>query len=124
MFVSPSLTALLSARFARRETRAPRVECPVCGPQIGRPWIRQGRWEARRRYGIALWESLPATSPRDRDVIVLLHSLEHMQQPALVLRSLLGWLAPGGALFIEVPNAQSFEMLRAKRRKMILDLPL
>ncbi len=83
-----------------------------------------GRSEARRRYGIELWEALPETRPRDCDAIVLVHSLEHVEDPLRTLRSLLGWLAPGGTVFIEVPNVKSFEMLRPERRRIILSLPI
>jgi SAM-dependent methyltransferase len=82
-----------------------------------------GRREARRRYGIDTWAELPADPARDRDLIILCHSLEHVLDPLGVLRTLRGHLAADGELLIEVPNIASFEMLRPARRRVILDLP-
>jgi SAM-dependent methyltransferase len=41
------------------------------------------------------------------DHITLAHVLEHVPDPAALLRRLFGWLKPGGTLFIEVPNADA-----------------
>src|SRR5262249_33946580 len=41
-----------------------------------------------------------------------------------VLRDLSQRLDPAGSMFIEVPNASSFEMLWPSRRRSILDLPV
>jgi SAM-dependent methyltransferase len=84
-----------------------------------------GRERARRRYGVELLETLTeAGSSPAPDLVVLLHSLEHAPDPVAALRSLGARLAPGGAVFIEVPNAASFEMWFAERRRQILDLPV
>jgi SAM-dependent methyltransferase len=84
-----------------------------------------GRERARRRYGVDLSETLPeAGSSPAPDLVVLLHSLEHVPDPVAVLRSLAARLAPRGAMFIEVPNAASSEMWFAERRRQILDLPV
>ena len=39
------------------------------------------------------------------DVVSAFHVLEHLPDPVAVLRRLLHWLAPGGTLIVEVPNA-------------------
>jgi len=39
------------------------------------------------------------------DNIFLMHTLEHLDDPVGVLRRIDGWLAPGGLLFLVVPNA-------------------
>ncbi len=38
------------------------------------------------------------------DHITLAHVLEHVPDPLALLRRLLGWLKPGGTLYLEVPN--------------------
>ena len=83
-----------------------------------------GRHEARNRYGIELGQALPPATADRYDLIVLQHALEHVVDPIAVLRELAERLEPHGLLFIEVPNASSFEMLRPSRRRSILDLPV
>lgn len=39
------------------------------------------------------------------DVVTAYHVLEHVPDPVAVIRRTLAWLAPGGLLIIEVPNA-------------------
>jgi SAM-dependent methyltransferase len=39
------------------------------------------------------------------DVVTTLHVLEHVPDPVRLLRRMLDWLAPGGLLIVEVPNA-------------------
>jgi 2-polyprenyl-3-methyl-5-hydroxy-6-metoxy-1,4-benzoquinol methylase len=43
-------------------------------------------------------------APGSFDLVTAFHVLEHLPDPAGVLRRMLGWLAPGGAAVVEVPN--------------------
>jgi SAM-dependent methyltransferase len=44
-------------------------------------------------------------APAEFDLITALHVLEHVPDPVAAVRRMLGWLAPGGLLVVEVPNA-------------------
>ena len=49
-----------------------------------------------------------AADLRERfDSIFILHTLEHLDDPIAVLKRTASWLAPGGRLFIVVPNANA-----------------
>lgn len=41
------------------------------------------------------------------DVIILAHTLEHLDDPQLVIKKAAKWLAPSGRFFIAVPNANA-----------------
>lgn len=59
------------------------------------------------------------------DVVTLFHVLEHLPDPAgLVKRLVEGNLAPGGCLVVEVPLLESLQSRIAGRRWMHLDPPL
>jgi SAM-dependent methyltransferase len=47
------------------------------------------------------------------ETIVVEHVLEHVEDPVALLRSVRGWLAPGGKALIGVPNANSLHRLAA-----------
>jgi SAM-dependent methyltransferase len=67
--------------------------------------------EAAARAGrfadtIHVGDVLSAPFPPERfDVVTAFHVLEHVADPVAVARRMLGWLAPGGLLIVEVPNA-------------------
>jgi SAM-dependent methyltransferase len=44
-------------------------------------------------------------APGRFDVVTALHVLEHVPDPVRLVRRMVEWLAPGGLLIIEVPNA-------------------
>ena len=44
-------------------------------------------------------------APGSFDVVTSFHVVEHLMDPKGALRRMLGWLAPGGLLIVEVPNA-------------------
>jgi 2-polyprenyl-3-methyl-5-hydroxy-6-metoxy-1,4-benzoquinol methylase len=41
------------------------------------------------------------------DAVFLIHTMEHLEQPQVVLAKIRTWLAPGGRLFVAVPNAHA-----------------
>jgi SAM-dependent methyltransferase len=50
------------------------------------------------------------------DVITMFHVIEHVADPAAVLRSVARWLAPGGILVIETPNRAALDARLFARR--------
>lgn len=54
------------------------------------------------------------------DLITMVHLLEHLHDPGATLRRLRDWLAPGGGLLIEVPNADDMllPLLRGSYRPL------
>jgi 2-polyprenyl-3-methyl-5-hydroxy-6-metoxy-1,4-benzoquinol methylase len=49
----------------------------------------------------------PSGVPDHFDLITMVHALEHFLEPSETLQHLKGKLAPGGKLFVEVPNADA-----------------
>ena len=47
-------------------------------------------------------------SPGSFDLITCLHVLEHLNRPLEALEKMADWLAPGGILFVEVPNMEGY----------------
>jgi len=45
--------------------------------------------------------------PSKYDAVFLVHTLEHLDDPVALLKKIRGWLAPGGKLFLVVPNANA-----------------
>ncbi len=81
---------------------------------------------ARASYGIELVRSpidAAQVDPGSIDALTLWHVLEHVEDPDAVLRILRGWLAPGGALLVGVPNLASWQARLAGERWYHLDLP-
>jgi 2-polyprenyl-3-methyl-5-hydroxy-6-metoxy-1,4-benzoquinol methylase len=67
--------------------------------------VAKARLGGRARFINSTFEAAAVT---DRyDAIFLIHTLEHLDDPTLVLRRVNGWLAPAGRLFIVVPNANA-----------------
>jgi SAM-dependent methyltransferase len=54
-----------------------------------------------------LYTCAPTDLPGEFDLVTMVHSLEHFPDPLATLRDLLGKIAPGGRLFVEVPNAEA-----------------
>ena len=63
------------------------------------------RLGARVRFVHATFETVDL--PDRFDSIFLIHTLEHLDDPVLVLRRIRGWLAAAGRLFVVVPNANA-----------------
>jgi SAM-dependent methyltransferase len=67
--------------------------------------------EACRRGGLDVVDSLEGIPAGSVGVVTLHHVFEHLEDPAAVLDAIRRLLAPGGLLFLEVPNVGS---LRAR----------
>jgi len=86
----------------------------------------RGVTAAREIHGLRLERTkLEAAhvEPGSIDALSLWHVLEHVEDPALALRTLRGWLAPGGILIVGVPNVASWQARLAGPRWYHLDLP-
>ena len=81
------------------------------------------RANARREQDVGLWSDLSELADRRFGAATLLHSLEHVDDPAATLARLHGVLAPGAVIYVEVPHAGSADMWLPRSRQMILDLP-
>jgi SAM-dependent methyltransferase len=57
------------------------------------------------------------------DLVTAFHVLEHVVDPVAVVRRMLDWLAPGGLLVIEVPNAGGLGAALFGRSWVGLELP-
>lgn len=53
------------------------------------------------------------------DTVFLVHTLEHLDEPIGVLSKIKGWMAPGGRLFVAVPNANALSRQIAVRMGLI-----
>jgi SAM-dependent methyltransferase len=62
-------------------------------------------------------------APSSFDVVSMFHVLEHVPDPVAVVRRTLEWLAPGGLVIIEVPNAGGLGASLFGRAWSGLDLP-
>jgi trans-aconitate methyltransferase len=68
----------------------------------------------------ALFEEFHPAQPFNS--IILEHVLEHVSDPVSLLKQVKSWLAPGGRLFVGVPNGNSIHRLVAVKMKL-LDSP-
>jgi SAM-dependent methyltransferase len=84
---------------------------------------RPGRDAALRLHAVELAPDLSAAVGAPWDLVLLVHSLEHVSDPLDTLRSIAARVARGTAIFVEVPHAASVEMWRRADRAKILDLP-
>ena len=77
---------------------------------LGVPVARAGVFEA-------------AIDARSVDAVTLWHVLEHLDDPADALTRIGGWMRPGGALLIGVPNIASWQARLGGPRWYHLDVP-
>ena len=61
--------------------------------------------------------------PASIDAVVLWHVLEHLDDPGAALDRVRGWLRPGGALVVGVPNIASMQAAIGGSRWLHLDVP-
>lgn len=61
--------------------------------------------------------------PASFDLVTSFHVLEHLGDPLEALRRMGGWLRPGGALLVQVPNFASLQARLFGRRWTGIDLP-
>jgi len=54
-----------------------------------------------------LYTGAPADLPGQFDLVTMVHALEHFPEPLATMRDLGSKIAPGGRLFVEVPNAEA-----------------
>jgi predicted SAM-dependent methyltransferase len=59
----------------------------------------------------------------DADAVTAWHVLEHLQDPGAALDRVHGWIRPGGALLLGVPNVASLQSRVAGGRWLHLDVP-
>lgn len=82
---------------------------------------------AARAYGIDVTvgaiDATNGVSTAHYDVITMFHVLEHLRDPVRALRTAAAWLAPGGDLILQVPNADSLQARLFKTRWYGLDPP-
>jgi SAM-dependent methyltransferase len=79
---------------------------------------------ARNEYGLSVMtcplEALPATSRYD--VVVAIHTLEHIVDPVAALATIRGALRAGGYVYLEVPSGVSWAVrLRGERSEVFTD---
>jgi 2-polyprenyl-3-methyl-5-hydroxy-6-metoxy-1,4-benzoquinol methylase len=53
------------------------------------------------------------------DTVLAMHVIEHVDDPVGLLRRAAGWVAPGGTLLINVPNARSLHRLAAVKMGLL-----
>lgn len=82
---------------------------------------------ARARHGVRLEratiDDAVVGAGGDVDAVTLWHVLEHVDDPGATLDVLRGWLRPGGALVVGVPNLDSWQARLGGDRWYHLDLP-
>jgi SAM-dependent methyltransferase len=81
---------------------------------------------ARALYGVGVEEVTIAeadVAAGSLDALVLWHVLEHVEDPAEALEAIGGWLRPGGALLVGVPNLASLQARLGGERWFHLDVP-
>ncbi len=132
--------APLLAAFDRRREALLRGACEPPGPLLdvgagrgrfvaharARGWDARGIEPSRREPAphvdpVAVEDA--GVAPGSLGAITLWHVLEHVEDPGAVLGRLRGWLRPGGALLVGVPDLASFQARVGGPRWYHLDLP-
>ena len=81
------------------------------GFEPGESFVEYARAQAEgagtARILTGCWQDMDF-APGSFDVITCLHVLEHLPTPVAALSQLREWLAPGGVIFLEVPDMQAY----------------
>jgi SAM-dependent methyltransferase len=81
---------------------------------------------ASRELGIEVfagdWRAAPYAA-ESFDYVHLRHVIEHLPEPLDVLRAIARWLKPGGVVYIETPNLDSFACKQLERYWTYWDAP-
>ncbi|MCO6454753.1 MAG: class I SAM-dependent methyltransferase [Pirellulaceae bacterium] len=72
------------------------------GIEPGEGFCQYSRQQLRAEVQPGLLEQVPQTA--SRDLVLLVHVLEHLRHPKQSLEHIRGLLKPGGLLYVEVPN--------------------
>lgn len=94
----------------------------VTGLDVAAPAVRRIRSE----LGLSAYVGTlphPEIKPESFDVVTMWHSLEHVHDPAAVLREAFFHLAPGGKILVAVPNIESLAFRWFGRHWYALDVP-
>jgi SAM-dependent methyltransferase len=75
----------------------------VAGVEVDEAAARKARRFSPRVHAGDLVEA--PFAPGEFDCVSAFHVLEHVPDPVTAVARMLGWLAPGGLLIVEVPNA-------------------
>lgn len=84
---------------------AERAGWQCSGVEVARAALENGRrhhWDVHD--ALAAGKSLPAAGA---DVVSLVEVIEHLDDPEAALRACVGWLRPGGLLYLSTPNPTS-----------------
>jgi SAM-dependent methyltransferase len=82
--------------------------------------------EAARRLGVEVLHAgvdEAQLEPASEDAVVIWHTLEHLDSPAMALARARGWTRPGGALVVAVPNLASLQARIGGDRWFHQDVP-
>lgn len=92
---------------------------------VGLEPSNRGVWAARELDVPVIQSTIAAADLADGslDAITLWHVLEHLDDPSESLARLAGWLRPGGALLVGVPNLGSWQARVCPARWYHLDVP-
>ncbi|MCP4318260.1 MAG: class I SAM-dependent methyltransferase [Hyphomicrobiales bacterium] len=75
------------------------------GFEIGESYGAYGEGKLSNRIKVSSWEDVDYAP--EFDLITSFHVVEHLRDPLNAVRKMMSWLAPGGLIFLEVPNVAS-----------------